>query len=145
NIVLKKGNVEKEYKLSQKPGLNGKRLMLSLEGVNKIEDAQPLIGFEVFASKDLFDDEELENSPALLIGFELTDLISGAVCTISNFYDLPNNPLLVLEFEGKEILIPFHDDIVTEIDFEEKKVEAAIPLGLIDVYLKPLNQQDDED
>jgi 16S rRNA processing protein RimM len=41
-----------------------------------------------------------------------------------------------MEFQGKEVLIPVHQDIVKNLDREQKKVSTRLPEGLLDVYLK---------
>jgi 16S rRNA processing protein RimM len=37
--------------------------------------------------------------------------------------------------KGKEVLFPLNEDIVIEINEEEKKVFVELPSGLLDVYM----------
>ena len=38
--------------------------------------------------------------------------------------------------EGKEILIPLHDNFLKEVNRKEKKIIVETPEGLIDLYMQ---------
>lgn len=41
--------------------------------------------------------------------------------------------ILIMEYEGREVLIPFVKKICREIDLEEKKIIIDLPKGLLDL------------
>ncbi len=70
-----------------------------------------------------------------VIGFTVIDEVKGEIGTCQQFIEVSNNPIMQVEFEGKEILIPASQQFVTQVDRENKILRVHAPDGLIDVYL----------
>lgn len=68
-----------------------------------------------------------------LVGFELTDRNSGRRGTVTAFYDYPGNPLLGVDFDGREVLVPAADGMVEVASVRKRKLEAELPEGLFDL------------
>lgn len=73
-------------------------------------------------------------------GYLLHDLIGMSVCegdrtigVIREVYDQPGAPLLALDVDGRERLIPFEAELVLELDFEAGEVRMKLPDGLLDI------------
>jgi len=73
-------------------------------------------------------------------GYLLHDLIGMSVCeadmtigVIREVYDQPGAPLLALDVDGRERLIPFEAELVVELDFEAGEVHMKLPDGLLDI------------
>jgi 16S rRNA processing protein RimM len=43
--------------------------------------------------------------------------------------------ILTFEHQGKEVLFPLKDEIVTRVSKKENRIEVKLPEGLLDVYL----------
>ena len=55
------------------------------------------------------------------------------VGTITDIDDSTENWLFILQQEnGKEVMIPAHEDFITEIRQEEKVIVVDLPIGLIE-------------
>jgi len=72
--------------------------------------------------------------------FLLHDLIGLSVVEgdrvlgeIRDVYDLPAGPMLSVRVEGRDRLIPFDEQFVTEVDFDEERVLVELPEGLLDL------------
>ena len=65
-----------------------------------------------------------------IIGFELweNDRLLG---TCKSVVDSSAQPLLVLEHQGKEVLIPAIDEFIVQIDREAKRMVLQLPEGLL--------------
>ena len=109
---------------------------VKLEGVNSESDAQVLLRKNLYLpAKDLpqlsgknFYDHEV-------VGFQLVDISYGNVGVIDQIIDLPVNPLIQVNANGKEVLIPFVKGLIQEVDRENKKLIVQAPEGLIAIYL----------
>ena len=71
-----------------------------------------------------------------VIGFEVFDVNYGYIGTISGINDASSQPIFEIHYQGKEILIPLHDDFLKEVNRKEKKIIVTTPDGLIDLYLE---------
>jgi len=109
----------------------------------KFEDVDSVAQAETFSGKILF--LPLSQLPPLaasqfyyhdIIGFEVKDTIEGLLGKIIEVVENPGNDLLVMEYKGKEVLIPITDSIVTSVDKEKHLVQVSLPQGLLDLYLE---------
>ncbi len=53
--------------------------------------------------------------------------------TIGDVYELPAGPMLAVEADGREWLIPFRPEMVREVDLEAGVVRVELPEGLLDI------------
>ncbi len=72
----------------------------------------------------------------LLKGYQVYDKNLGVIGVIKSVSDIKNNPLLELEYNDKELFIPFHDDFIISIDHKAHRLYIKAPEGLIDLYLQ---------
>ncbi|MFT5823570.1 MAG: 16S rRNA processing protein RimM [Crocinitomix sp.] len=68
-------------------------------------------------------------------GFSVTDEAYGPIGKVIHVIDQANNPLIAIEHEGQEILIPKQDQFIKNVDRENKLITIAAPEGLLDMYL----------
>jgi 16S rRNA processing protein RimM len=73
--------------------------------------------------------------------FYLFQIVGSAVFTesrerigiVSDVFCIKDNDLLVIEREGKEILIPFSEGICASVDLEKREILIRPPEGLLDL------------
>lgn len=70
-----------------------------------------------------------------VIGFQIIDENFGPVGTIVSINDTTAQALFEIEHNGKEILIPINDEIITKVDREQRTITVKAPDGLIELYL----------
>ncbi len=68
-------------------------------------------------------------------GFRVVDRKHGYSGILEEVVECPENPVMKIDLKGKEILVPFHDDIITEIDYKKRVIKISAPEGLFDLYL----------
>lgn len=71
-----------------------------------------------------------------VIGFKVIDEEKGDIGVCRDFIDISRHPIMQIDHEGTEILIPAIDEIFKNVDRENKQIHIAAPEGLIDVYLE---------
>jgi 16S rRNA processing protein RimM len=67
--------------------------------------------------------------------FDVVDHQKGDIGKIVNILDYPNNPIMEIEHDHKQILVPIKDEIIVKVDRDQKKMFIHAPEGLIDLYL----------
>ncbi len=70
-----------------------------------------------------------------VIGFKVIDQAKGEIGICQDFLEVSNNPIMQIDHDGREILIPASQNFVTKVDRENHVLEINAPEGLIDVYL----------
>lgn len=69
-------------------------------------------------------------------GFRVVDKNFGEAGTVEEVLEYPHQAVLRVLLRNKEILIPITDDIVLDVDREERIIHTETPEGLIELYLE---------
>lgn len=70
-----------------------------------------------------------------VLGFKVIDEEKGEVGTCQDFIDISHHPIMQIDHDGVEVLIPAIDEIFRKVDRENRTIYIQAPEGLIDVYL----------
>jgi len=109
-------------------------VVVKVEDVETIEATERLVGKAVLLPEEKFPKLERSN-PNSLIGFEVHDVVHGAIGKVVGIMPLRQHPIIEVEKDGKQILIPYVEEIVIDVDAEKKRVTVETPDGLIALYL----------
>ncbi|MFT4203054.1 MAG: ribosome maturation factor RimM [Chitinophagaceae bacterium] len=113
---------------------NNEETVVHLEGLNSKEAAHRLIRRNIWLAREDFEKNANKNAVITLIGYTLYDN-KKALSTIEEVIEQPSQILVKLTVNGKEVLVPLHEEIVDRIDHNKKAVYAQLPEGLLDIYL----------
>ena len=114
---------------------NNAGYILKLETIDVVETSKKLIGKKAFALTDFILEEE--ESLKEFIGYSILDTKLGNIGNISDVDEKTDNVIIkVIHPSGKEIILPFNDDFIIEIDDDLKTIEFNAPEGLIEMYLQ---------
>ncbi len=68
-------------------------------------------------------------------GFTIVDEKHGELGPLTKILDYPNQAVMQIFRDEKEILIPVNDDIIQKVDRAGKVIRVKAPEGLIEIYL----------
>ena len=68
-----------------------------------------------------------------LVGCTLFDKQKGEIGEITEINNQTAQTIMFVEYQNEEIIIPFVDDFIVEINTDEKKVIFDLPEGIIDL------------
>lgn len=109
---------------------------VKFEGIETEEAAIRLLKKKAYLS--------LEVLPALdqssfydheIIGYKVFDNEKGAIGVVQDVIDMTANPLLQLDFNGTEILVPIFEGLIQKVERKKKELYIQAPEGLIDLYI----------
>jgi 16S rRNA processing protein RimM len=108
------------------------RLAVKFKDLNK-NSAKELINGVVFTESTNISEPEAEENE-YLIGFELYDNNEYAG-KITDVLKMSANELVEIfhEAKQKEVLIPYHKDLIEKIDDENRKIYFRLPEGIFDI------------
>lgn len=113
---------------------NNEETVVQLEGLNSKESAHRLIRNNIWLKREDFDKIVGKDAPISLIGYILHDN-KKPLSEIEEVIEQPGQILVRLTVEGKEVLVPLHEEIIDHIDHNKKAVYVQLPDGLLDIYL----------
>jgi 16S rRNA processing protein RimM len=109
-------------------------LRVSVEGVKSEKQADTMIGKSVYLPLDqlpkLADDQFYYHD---IIGYKVIDSIQGQIGTITGVNDTSSQVLLEVEYDDRQILIPLVDELIQQLDKQQKQLYLSIPEGLLDL------------
>ncbi|MFE6059018.1 ribosome maturation factor RimM [Streptomyces sp. NPDC056431] len=124
------------------------RLLLRFEGVRDRNAAEALRNILLIAEVDPTEmpEEEDEYYDHQLMDLDVVLADGTEIGRITEISHLPSQDLFIVECpDGTELMIPFVESIVTEIDLEEQRAVIDPPPGLIDDRAEIASSRDDSD
>ena len=113
---------------------NNTGYILKLETINHVDTSKKLIGKKAFALTDFI--LQADDSVTEFIGYTIIDSRLGNIGIISDIDEKTDNVIIkVVHPTGAEIILPFNDDFIIEIDDDLKTIEFNAPEGLVEMYL----------
>ncbi|MBP5258694.1 MAG: ribosome maturation factor RimM [Prevotella sp.] len=111
--------------------------LVIFDGIDSVEAARYLTGCDVYFPYSLADShDEGGVSWSMLTGFSLLDTNGTAVGTIDSVDTSTENYLFCVTMEdGREILIPAAEELIKDINIEDKSITVILPDGILDMDL----------
>ncbi len=122
---------------------NNDKFIVALEGVDSLDKAKNLVGTTLYLP--------LSRLPKLkkgqfyfheIIGYTVEDSQEGRLGIVRDVFSETSQPIIAMDYQGVEVLIPLSDEIVHEPNHETKTLPVSLPEGLLAVYMQT---EDDEE
>ncbi len=108
-----------------------KEWVLVFEEYNTLNQVEPLVGLEVYMNQDqLHKTDELVLS--MLKGYEVIEKQKGSIGKIIDIIE-GRQHLLVVDYHGKEVLIPYVDEFILDMNDSSKTMIVSLPEGLLEL------------
>lgn len=113
--------------------LKRQKILIKLQGVDSPKSAHNLKGSAIFVLREELpllsasDDQQLTR----MIGYHVADVQEGNLGIVQAIYPLPQQKILAIDYRGKELLIPYHEDIVDCVDHAQQSIIVHLPKDFI--------------
>ena len=109
--------------------------IVKFEGIDDATRAAQFTGCDVYFPRELSDTGDEELTWTEIVGFTIADSGSGQTVGEITAVDLStiNTLFEVRTPEGQPLLIPANDDLIDEIDRQERRITMRIPEGLMEI------------
>ncbi|MEL6926755.1 MAG: ribosome maturation factor RimM [Bacteroidota bacterium] len=116
------------------------QLLIRFEDIETPEAARPLNGKKILirqsdvledAKRQMVASDELEY--ARCVGYEMIDLEKGPLATIRAVEAFPQQEMAVIDYDGRELFIPLHADLIERIDEAARQITVKLPEGLLEL------------
>jgi len=113
--------------------INSNKALVKFEDIDSIEAASDLVKCEAYLPLSFLPQlPEGEYYFHDLVGCKVfeNDKLLG---TVKEVIDLNGNELLNVDHDGKEVLVPIKDEILTNVSISKKRLDVSLPEGLLDL------------
>jgi 16S rRNA processing protein RimM len=97
------------------------------------EKAYEFVGCKLFIEKEWLNQNDLPFSPQMIIGYTLSDPTTGEIGKITAIDDFGGNFVLSVDYKGKEILIPFNEELLQKFNPNDQTLVMECHEGLFDL------------
>jgi 16S rRNA processing protein RimM len=97
------------------------------------EKSNEFTGCKLFIENEWFSENNLSFSPQLIVGFTLSDPEKGVIGKITNIDDFGGNLVLSVDYNGKEILIPFNEELLHHFNPKDQTLIMECHEGLFNL------------
>jgi len=109
-------------------------IYLKLEDVDTKEAARPFVRREIWLEESEFHKYAGKSAPISLLGFHIID--NGTdIGEILEVIEQPHQVLCRISINGKDALIPIHEETLQKLDKKKKQIVVELPDGLLDVFM----------
>lgn len=105
--------------------------LVKFKGVDTQQRAQELTGCDVFFHRALAEEGDEIPSLASLVGYEIVNAFDDK--TIGKIAAIDDSTVNILFELENGTLIPASDELITDIDAEQRMIRMNIPEGLLDI------------
>jgi 16S rRNA processing protein RimM len=97
------------------------------------EKANEFVGCKLFIENEWFSEGNLPFSAEMIVGFTLSDRDKGEIGKITAIDDFGGNMVLSVDYNGKEILIPFNEELLHKFNPKDRSLMMECHEGLFDL------------
>ena len=109
-------------------------VFVKLDGINTQNHAKSFAEKTIYVPKKYLQKVKTDEiGLEYFIDFQIYDKINGLLGKISNIDQTTANILMVVQAENREILIPFVESYIVDIDHDTKEIFVDLPQGLIEL------------
>ena len=132
NIYIEKNNTQKEYEIEEVK-YHKDMVLIKFKGVDTVEQAELLRNAYLTISRDSV--EKLEEGRYYIVdmlGLEVYTDEQVLLGTLDDIFNTGSNDIYVVkDKQGKQILLPAIQDVIEQIDMENRKMIVHLLPGLV--------------
>ena len=106
---------------------------VKFEGIDNEDAAQRLLGCFCLVDRQEAERGMADANNCSFLQYQVEDKTEGFVGEVAGLIENPAQSLLRIRAGEQELLVPFVDEIIKDIDHSEKKIYTDLPKGLIEL------------
>ena len=108
--------------------------IVKVEFINSVEEARKIAGCDIYVDhKKDYQSEPETGSNERLLSYQVVDLNLGKIGELVDYIPGKMNPVWVINYSGRELLIPASEDFIRKIDHKSKILHLELPEGITEL------------
>ena len=113
----------------------GSDVLIKFDDFNDPQSAGVIVGRDIYAPPGHLSDGSDESwDPEEFIGLLVRDEAHGELGEVTAIEGTDKNPVLVILQGEQEVMVPLVDEMIVDLNMEERSLTIRTPEGLIDLY-----------
>ena len=119
-------------RITQLDHKGGSTYLVYFADITSMTDAEKLVGHYCLVRKEDLPEGWDQQSGSAFAGVVVFDLAEGQLGSVTRVEENPAHPLLVVDYQGRNVLIPLVDDFIVNFDEEAATLTLDLPQGMLD-------------
>lgn len=116
----------------------GSDVLIKFDDFNDPRSAGVIVGRDIYAPPGhLADGSDESWDPEEFMGLLVRDEQHGELGEVTAIEGTDKNPVLVIMRGEQEVMVPLADEMIIDLNMEERSLTIRTPEGLIDLYRSP--------
>lgn len=111
---------------------SGKTALVKFDWIENETQARRLVGNPVYLFNDEIIEVADESSTSQFLGYHLQDENAKEIGVIKAVDNYSGNVVFTLDVNNGEVLVPFNEDLLLELDDDNRIIRLRLPEGLFD-------------
>lgn len=111
---------------------SAKTAILQFDWVDSEVHARRLVGNSIFLFRDEIMPETMEDTFNQFLNYRLLNEEAEELGVVTHVDDYSGNIVLTLDANDREVLVPFHEELLLEVNEEQGYIKLRLPEGLFD-------------
>ncbi len=107
-------------------------VLVQFDWIDSETQARRLVGNSAYLFSDEIVEEAVEDTASQFMNYRLQNEDGSEIGTVTAVDDYSGNVVFTLNADGKEILVPYNEELLLERDNVKKIVRLRLPEGLLD-------------
>ena len=108
--------------------------IVSLEFIGTVEEARRVCGCEVYLEPGHLSEPETKTDDHQdVVGYQAVDKKLGALGLVIEYLHNEMNPVWLIDYQGKELMVPVTDEFIVKINHRKKTLHLNLPEGITEL------------
>ncbi len=135
-VFIQVAHTRVPYKLEYLTYKYEKKAIMKLKHVHTAKVASSLYGKRILIADKMLSPtiEHVEVTPEKLLNYSVIDKQEGELGHVINVYTPEHHWLIAVEYQGEELLIPYHQAIIKEVLHLKNVIMVNLPEGFLKAF-----------
>lgn len=144
SVFVEQNNKLIPFFISDITPANNQKIIVRFDDINSLDELNELIGARLWLPLDVLPKLEKGFYYHDVLGYSVVDEYLGALGTVKTFLDSGPQALMIMDYRSCEVMIPVTDEIVKEASHDNNTIYVQLPEGLLELYIDPESEREDE-
>ena len=133
-IFIQMGHTYVPYQAVDKALLNPYQIRFKLAGITDRSIAKEMVGKGIWLPQELLSKlvGKSANPEEDIVGYHVTDVVLGELGIVKHIEVLPMHLCLAVDYQSKELLIPYVGALIKKIDHAKREIKMKLPQGFLE-------------
>jgi 16S rRNA processing protein RimM len=132
-IFIQLGHTYVPYQVEEKVLPQSDQAWFKLQGITDRSTAHEIVGKSIWLPQEVLNNllDKSDDQDAV-VGYQVIDVALGELGVVKHQAKLPGQLCLVIDYQGKELLIPYVSALIKDLNHAHQRLITDLPAGFLE-------------